>query len=159
MKTLSTSDVTQTFADDIISGPGVVPQCLLPSQSDHGSPSVAVRNPEARLMLAVLDDAIAALARTRRGLSAADRQERVELEEWFSSEDRSELYAFESICASELTALTLRTEGSTRALFGQAVTANYFETFRVAPAAGRLFGAEVERDAVSAAVIVIVVTF
>jgi hypothetical protein len=99
MKTLSSTDASQAFADDFISGPGVVPQILLPSQADHGAASVAARNPEARLMLAVLDDAIAALARTRRGMSTTDRQERVELEAWFSSDDRSSLFSFETICA------------------------------------------------------------
>lgn len=60
----------------------------------------ALRNPERRLRLAVLEDAIRYF---QRYAHATDRRERALYEDavdWFRSSDRTEPFAFENVCAA-----------------------------------------------------------
>ena len=63
--------------------------------------------------------------------------------------------AFEDLAASEIIGVTLIRRGESRALFGQAVTSNYFAAFGVNAEQGRTFGDEVEADGETAAVAVL----
>ena len=78
---------------------------IVPDQWEWGAVSLADVSAEARLMLAVLDEAISSVERLSRlsGLARAaaeSKRERRELKEWFESTDRSYMFSFESICAT-----------------------------------------------------------
>lgn len=55
-------------------------------------------NGERRLMLAVLQDAVAGWFRYRRGRSARERRLFQEVENWFAATDQEWLFSFERIC-------------------------------------------------------------
>jgi predicted permease len=69
--------------------------------------------------------------------------------------DLSEAAAFESLAASTIAGVTLRSGDDARTLFGQAVTSNYFDTLRPRLALGRFFGSEVELSGEHAGVVVV----
>ncbi|MGE0827343.1 MAG: hypothetical protein AB7G75_22500 [Candidatus Binatia bacterium] len=54
--------------------------------------------PERRLLLAVLEDAVASFFRYRHDHSRGGKRLFRETQQWFDSRDRRSLYAFESIC-------------------------------------------------------------
>ena len=79
-------------------GVDLEPETVLPSQFFSGAGIDASLQPEKRLMLAVLEDAVGtfqkcAFARDRRGQALF-----AETEEWFTSEDREWPFSFENIC-------------------------------------------------------------
>jgi len=94
-------DLTATVAsvDTVFANIGVAPRSVLPAQWSWGASSVATVSPEARLMIAVLDDAIARYLYTLRRDSRAANEERRELEDWFSGTESGWSFAFENICA------------------------------------------------------------
>lgn len=74
---------------------------IVPDQWEWGAGSLADGSAEARLMLAVLDDAIASAERLSRSCDAARAgQEGRELREWFRSRNSSYTFSFENICAT-----------------------------------------------------------
>jgi hypothetical protein len=77
---------------------GFEPETILPSQLLDTSHLGAAMQPEKRLMLAVLEDAVATL---QRGAAATRRGAARELEEvraWFASDDTGWPYAFVNVC-------------------------------------------------------------
>jgi hypothetical protein len=87
------------FAEDRAAlASGFEPETILPSQLLDTRHLGATLQPETRLMLAVLADAIATL---HRGVGAASRAARREFEEvrtWLASDDTRWPYAFLNIC-------------------------------------------------------------
>jgi hypothetical protein len=77
---------------------GFEPETILPSQLLDTSRLGATTQPEKRLMLAVLEDAIATFQRTRGGASRAAAREFDEVRAWLASDDTSWPYAFLNIC-------------------------------------------------------------
>ena len=80
------------------SGPGLEPETILPSQYFDRIQIDASLQPEKRLMLAVLEDAVGTFqkyvtASTRRGQRLF-----TEAEEWFASDAMDSPFGFESIC-------------------------------------------------------------
>lgn len=78
---------------------------ILPAQWEWGQGSLAAVSAEARLMLAVLEDAIRSAKRLSTSSAPApgnprETQEKRELREWFASTDRSYTFSFENICAT-----------------------------------------------------------
>jgi hypothetical protein len=78
--------------------PGLEPETVLPSQFFDRFQIDASLQPEKRLMLAVLEDAVGTFQKhvttpTRRG-----RRLLAEAEEWFASSDREWPFGFENIC-------------------------------------------------------------
>jgi hypothetical protein len=71
-------------------------QYVVPEQWDWGPGSPAQRQPEARLMLAVLEEAISTLSLQPR--SRGDRNEITEAERWFSCEDLTYPFSFVNVC-------------------------------------------------------------
>lgn len=63
--------------------------------------------------------------------------------------------AFESLAGAEIESLSLARPGGTRAIWGEAVSANYFSTFGIHAERGRLFGPEVDSSPERAAVVVL----
>ena len=79
-------------------GPGLEPETILPSQFFDRLQIDASLQPEKRLMLAVLEDAVGTFqkhvtAATRRG-----QRHFTEAEQWFASDIADWPFAFESIC-------------------------------------------------------------
>ena len=91
-------------------GVDLEPETVLPSQFFSGVGIDASLQPEKRLMLAVLEDAVGtcqnyAAARDRRGQALF-----TETDEWFASEERDWPFSFENICqALDLESSFLRT--------------------------------------------------
>lgn len=78
---------------------------IVPEQWEWGAGSLAAGSAEARLMLAVLNDAISSVKRLSRSSGSARSwahatTEGRELEKWFESTDRSYAFSFENICAT-----------------------------------------------------------
>jgi len=77
---------------------GFEPETILPSQLIDRNRLGAALQPEKRLMLAVLEDAVATF---QRGALAVNRRASREFEEvrsWFESDDTTGLYAFVNSC-------------------------------------------------------------
>ena len=86
------------MAEDRRLSSGFEPETILPSQLLDASHLGAARQPEKRLMLAVLEDGIATFQRT---LSATTRRARREFDEvraWIASDDTAWPYAFLNVC-------------------------------------------------------------
>ena len=86
------------MAEDRRLASGFEPETILPSQLLDASHLGAARQPEKRLMLAVLEDGIATFQRT---LSATTRRARREFDEvraWIASDDTAWPYAFLNVC-------------------------------------------------------------
>ena len=84
----------QQEADGI--GTRVEPQVVLPAQCFERR--AATLQPEKRLMLAVLEDAVATALKYGYARRVAEPQAMSELEDWFSSEDERCPFAFVRIC-------------------------------------------------------------
>jgi len=74
------------------------PDALLPEQFLAAHRRTAGCEPERLLMLAVLEEAIQSYRATAFARDARSRQTFAEARDWFASEDRTWLFAFESIC-------------------------------------------------------------
>jgi len=84
--------------DESAAGPGLEPETILPSQFFDRFQIDATLQPEKRLMLAVLEDAVGTFqkyvtAPTRRGQRLFN-----EAEEWFASESTDWPFGFENVC-------------------------------------------------------------
>jgi len=77
---------------------GFEPETILPSQLLDTSHFGAAMQPEKRLMLAVLEDAIATLQRTATATSRIGTRDFDEVRTWLASDDTSWPYAFVNIC-------------------------------------------------------------
>ena len=72
----------------------IEPDIILPSQFLHR----VVETPEKRLLLAVLEEAVATYQRHAMAIDPRSRAVFAEVEAWFASEDVAWLYAFVPIC-------------------------------------------------------------
>ena len=75
-----------------------LPESIVSAQWVWGARSLASRSPEGRLMLAVLEDAVATLARNACGATKAERRALDEVESWCRADDRNWPYSFLNIC-------------------------------------------------------------
>ncbi len=92
--------VKVTTRGDVARGPGVdlEPETILPSQYYSGVDIDASLQPEKRLMLAVLEDAVGTF---QKYVGARDRPAQAlfaETEEWFAAEEAEWPFSFENIC-------------------------------------------------------------
>ena len=71
---------------------------ILPAQWSYGRRTDSLQSPEKRLMLAVLEDAVASLARNAAEQTEGERDAVAEVEGWCASEDRSWPFSFTNIC-------------------------------------------------------------
>ncbi len=74
------------------------PDTLLPSQYYAALKRKATHEPERRLAIAVLQDAVDCFQKHLRARDRKTRQLFVEAEQWICSEDRSWPFSFENIC-------------------------------------------------------------
>ena len=74
------------------------PEIVLPGQLDDGRSGSARLQPEKRLQLAVLEDAILTLERTVGGAAPRARRLRAEVDAWFASDATDWPFAFVTIC-------------------------------------------------------------
>ena len=85
-------------ADQTSGGPGLEPETILPSQFfDHVQIDASLQ-PEKRLMLAVLEDAVGTF---QKYVTASGRRAQrlfAEAEEWFASDDTEWPFAFQTVC-------------------------------------------------------------
>ena len=86
------------MAEDRSSANGFEPETILPSQLLDTSHLGAARQPEKRLMLAVLEDGIATFQRTVSATTRRARREFDEVRAWLASDDTAWPYAFLNIC-------------------------------------------------------------
>ena len=86
------------IADDRPAPAGFEPETVLPCQLLDASHRGAAMQPEKRLMLAVLEDAIATLQRTAGRTRRAAVREHDEARAWLASDDASWPYAFLNVC-------------------------------------------------------------
>jgi len=77
---------------------GFEPETILPIQLLDTNRLGATMQPEKRLMLAVLEDAIATFQRSLGASTRAGARERDEVRAWLASDDTSWPYAFVNIC-------------------------------------------------------------
>jgi hypothetical protein len=80
------------------SGLGLEPETILPSQFFERFQIDASLQPEKRLMLAVLEDAVGTFQKFATASGRRGRRLFAEAEEWFSSEDTAWPFAFRNIC-------------------------------------------------------------
>lgn len=85
-------------AEDRALVPGFEPETILPSQLLDTSHLGAGLQPEKRLMLAVLEDAVATYRRSATTAGAAAARERAAVAAWFASDDTAWPFAFLNIC-------------------------------------------------------------
>lgn len=74
------------------------PDFLLPLQFFTGTRGKGCAEGERRLMLAILEDAVDCFQKYLGTKESRGRQLCVDAEEWFMSDDRSWLFAFENVC-------------------------------------------------------------
>ncbi len=77
----------------------VEPEVLLPSQFYTRNRHLRVLEGERRLMLAILEDAVACFQKYAGATRPRSRRLFQEAEEWFMDEDNSWVFSFESICS------------------------------------------------------------
>jgi hypothetical protein len=77
----------------------VEPEVLLPSQFYARNRHLRVLEGERRLMLAILEDAVACFQKYAGATRPRSRRLFQEAEEWFMDEDGSWVFSFESICS------------------------------------------------------------
>jgi hypothetical protein len=85
-------------AEDRVMLPGFEPETVLPAQFLDTSHLGAGLQPEKRLMLAVLEDAIASYRRSATGSGKGAARELASVSAWFASDDTSWPFAFLNIC-------------------------------------------------------------
>ena len=73
---------------------------IVPSQFFDRIKAERSSQPEKRLMLAVMEDAIATFQKSASGLTRRQRRLLKETEEWIGSADNSWPFSFENICAA-----------------------------------------------------------
>lgn len=76
----------------------LTPAALLPVQLARGAALDASVQPEKRLMLAVLEEAVATFQRTARDPGRRGRRLHHEAADWFASADASWPYAYHNVC-------------------------------------------------------------
>jgi hypothetical protein len=86
------------MAEDRSPASGFEPETILPSQLLDTNHLGAARQPEKRLMLAVLEDGIATFQRGVRATTRAARREFDDVRAWLASDDTGWPYAFLNIC-------------------------------------------------------------
>ncbi len=74
------------------------PQTILPCQYSEQARNEFSEQPEKRLMLAVLEDAITTFQRCSLGTTRRKRRLLKEIEEWFASADEKWPFSFQNIC-------------------------------------------------------------
>ncbi len=77
---------------------GLDAELILPEQWGRGARLDAARHPEKRLMLAILEDAIATIGRNAPLNTVTAKHLVEEVEEWYASDDRTWPFSFVSIC-------------------------------------------------------------
>jgi hypothetical protein len=77
---------------------GVEPETVLPAQFFAGTPLDASLQPEKRLMLAVLEEAVGTFQKNALSPNRRARRLFTDVEEWLASEDREWPYSFVNIC-------------------------------------------------------------
>lgn len=77
---------------------GPEPAAVLPVQFFCGEGARVALQPERRLMLAVLEQAVSTFQRNVSAVGRAGRRELAEVEAWFASDDIEWPYAFVNIC-------------------------------------------------------------
>lgn len=88
-----------TYPESITSMPSVAEELLTPDQFFAPADRTGIAwTPERRLLLAVLEDAVAMFLRYRNDQTTRGKRLFRETQEWFVSTDRTSVYAFESIC-------------------------------------------------------------
>jgi hypothetical protein len=87
-----------TRGTTVTPGDGLEPELVLPEQFSTGARSDASLLPEKRLMLAVLEDAVAVYRKHVHSRHAAGRQLFEEADEWIRSDDVGWPYSFVNIC-------------------------------------------------------------
>ena len=92
------SNAAPAVAEDRPPASAFEPETILPSQLLDTSHLGAARQPEKRLMLAVLEDGIATFQRTVSATTRAARREFEEVRAWLASDDTAWPYAFLNIC-------------------------------------------------------------
>lgn len=96
------SDMTkESFTGAVIervSGDGLDPDTLLPSQFFRGDPGGVSAQPEKRLMLAVLEDAFGTLQRHAAARTGAGQQHFADVEAWIAADDAQWPFSFLNIC-------------------------------------------------------------
>ena len=90
--------IAPVVVDDRSPASGFEPETILPSQLLDTSHLGAARQPEKRLMLAVLEDGIAVFQRTVSATTRAARREFEEVRAWLASDDTTWPYAFLNVC-------------------------------------------------------------
>jgi hypothetical protein len=83
---------------DAASDRAEVVDCLLPVQYFEALNRKFSAQPEGKLLLAVLDDAVSAYVRTMNQTSRNAAAEFLEVTKWFNARNQRDLFAFESIC-------------------------------------------------------------
>ena len=86
------------MAEDRRLASGFEPETILPSQLLDASHLGAARQPEKRLMLAVLEDAVGTFQKYAGATSRRSRRLHAEAEEWFADQDVTWPFAFRNIC-------------------------------------------------------------
>lgn len=90
---------TAVIAEDS-SSPLLEPEVILPCQFFERVKSEASTQPEKRLMLAVMEDALATFQKCLPGMTRRQRRLLREVEEWFASAEAVWLFSFQNICAA-----------------------------------------------------------
>jgi hypothetical protein len=92
------SNALATVEDRTARAAGFEPETILPSQLLDKSHLGAALQPEKRLMLAVLEDAVASFQRTALATGRIPTREFAEVRSWFERDDDSWPYSFTNIC-------------------------------------------------------------
>jgi hypothetical protein len=92
------SNASALVEDRATSAAGFEPETILPSQLLDTNRLGAASQPEKRLMLAVLEDAVATFQRSAVATSRAAGRDLAEVQAWFASDDMAWPYAFLNVC-------------------------------------------------------------
>jgi hypothetical protein len=93
-------ELAYAVRDEASSGLLVEPEWITPEQYQDRVSRALVDQPEIRLMLAVMDDAIAVYQRFSDSVDIRDRRLFEEASAWIHSSDTSWPYSFENICTA-----------------------------------------------------------
>jgi len=94
-----TMDTTNSFVEDSVSRM-IEPDILTPEQHRDRVRMESVDQPEIRLMLAVMEDAVATFQRFLTEPRKRNRRQFDEVRDWIRSSDTSWPYSFENICTA-----------------------------------------------------------
>ena len=87
-----------TEFESLLDRPGLDAELVLPEQWIRGQRQDALQHPEKRLMLAILEDAVATIGRNAATPAEAAPHELQEVQEWCASEDTTWPFSFVNIC-------------------------------------------------------------